>query len=358
MPILLDDIIKKLSLRVIGDLPKNITVTGIGSLKEAKDAEISFVSNSKYIKYLAETKACAVIMDYEALKQELPLKIKFLILDAKNPYLAFAKATQLFYQIENQRSSKANLDKTVSEYFLKFADVDKTPLIGENSILYPGSFVSEGAIIGKNCNIMSSVFVGKNVNIGDNVIIYPNVTIYDNSIIGNNCIIHAGSVIGSDGFGYARDKNGYVKIIHLGYVILEDDVELGANVTVDRGVIDFTKIGKGTKIDNLVQIAHNVIIGSNCAIAAQTGIAGSSTIGNNVTVGGQVGIAGHISIGNGVIIAAQSGVAHNIKDNEIISGSPAFSIKDWRNSVVLFKKLPKLFKTIKDIEKDKALKND
>lgn len=344
MTILLDDIIKKLSLRAIGDLPKNITVTGIGSLKDAKDTHISFVSNSKYLKYLGETKACAVIMDYEAFKQELPSEVKFIILDTKNPYLAFAMATQLFYQ-------KVNLGKTVSKDFLKLASVDKTALIGENSTLYPGSFVSEGAIIGKNCNIMSNVFVGRNVSIGNGVTIYPNATVYDNSIIGNNCIIHAGSVIGSDGFGYARDKNGYEKIIHLGYVILEDDVELGANVTVDRGVIDFTRIGKGTKIDNLVQIAHNVIIGSNCAIAAQTGIAGSSTIGDNVTIGGQAGIAGHISVGNGVMIAAQSGVAHNIKDNEIISGSPAFPIKDWRSSVALFKKLPELFKKIKDIEK-------
>ncbi|MCL4542265.1 MAG: UDP-3-O-(3-hydroxymyristoyl)glucosamine N-acyltransferase [Deltaproteobacteria bacterium] len=363
MAILLDDIVKRLSLRVIGDLPKNITVTGIGSLTEAKDTQISFVSNPKYVKHLAETKACAVIMNYGALKQGLPPGIKFFILDADDPYLAFAKATQLFYQIKNQRPagkagtpSRVNPGKTAIKDFLKLGNVDKTALIGENTTLSPGSFVGEGATIGKNCNIMGNVFIGKNVSIGDGAIIYPNVTIYDDSIIGNNCIIHAGSVIGSDGFGYARGKNGYVKIIHLGRVILEDDVELGANVTVDRGAIDFTKIGKGTKIDNLVQIAHNVIIGDNCAIAAQTGIAGSSTIGNNVIIGGQAGIAGHIRVGNGVIIAAQSGVVHNIKDNETVSGYPAFPIKYWRSSAVLFKKLPELFKRIKDIEKDRVLK--
>ncbi len=344
MAIPLNDIVSKLSLHGIGKLPADIFISGAGSLQGAKSDEISFISNSKYLKYLSETKACAVIMDYESLKLELPSGIKFLILDSKNPYLAFAKATQLF-------SGKDSLDKTVSKDFLQYARVDKTALISENSILYPGVFVDAGSVIGKDCNIMSNVFIGKNVKIGDSVKIYPNVTVYDNSKIGNNCIIHSGSVIGSDGFGYARDKNGYVKIIHSGYVILDDDVELGANVTVDRGVADFTKIGRGTKIDNLSQIAHNVIIGSNCVIAAQTGIAGSSEVGDNVTIGGQVGIAGHIRVGNGVIIAAQSGVAHNIKDNDIISGSPAFSIKDWRSSVVLFKRLPELFKRIKDIEK-------
>lgn len=351
MDILLDDIVKKLSLRVIGGLSKKITVSGVGSLTGATDTQLSFIASSGYLKYLKTTKACAVIMDYEALKNELPQETNFIILDAKNPYLLFAKLTQLFYR-------KDNIDEAARNNYFNRTYIDESAVIGENSILSPGSFADKGVIIGRNCSIMANVSIGKNVKIGDNVLIYPNVSVYDNSIIGNNCIIHAGAVIGSDGFGYARDKAGYVKIIHSGYVVIEDDVELGANVTVDRGAVDFTRIGRGTKIDNLVQIAHNVIVGSNCAIAAQTGIAGSSTIGDNAVIGGQVGIAGHISIGNNVTIAAQSGVAHSITDNSIVSGSPAIPIKDWRGSAVLFKKLPELFKRVRDIEKNKELKND
>ncbi len=348
---LLNDIVKKLSLGVIGDSSKDVTVTGIGSLRGAKDTEISFIMNLKYLKYIETTRACAVIMDYEALKQELPSVVNPLILNSKNPYLAFARATQLFYS--GNRSTK-----TFSGDFLNLANVDKTVSVGKGSTLYPGVFIDAGSSLGANCNVMGNVFVGKNVSIGDNVVIYPNVSVYDNSKIGNNCIIHSGSVVGSDGFGYARDKNKYVKIIHSGYAVLEDDVELGANVAVDRGVTDFTKIGKGTKVDNLVQIAHNVIIGDNCVIAAQTGIAGSTTIGDNVTIGGQVGITGHIKIGNGVVVAAQSGVVNNVRNNDIVSGTPAIPIKNWRSSVVLFKKLPELFKRIRDIEKNRGFKND
>ncbi len=337
----LKEIVSKLSLNVIGNFPDSLSVSGIGSLEAAKADQISFVAGSKYIKFLAGTKACAVIMDYANLKPELPQDFKFIVLDSKNPYLAFAHATQLF--------RKPYGDGEFSGRFF----MDETSSVGKNTVLFPGVFIGEGARIGDNCRIMSNSVIGKNVSVGNNVTVYPNVTIYDDSEIGNNCVIHAGAVIGSDGFGYAKDKSGYVKIIHSGYAILEDNVEIGANTTVDRGAVDFTKIGAGTKIDNLVQVAHNVIIGKNCAIAAGSGIAGSSTVGDGVTIGGQVGISGHISIGNNVMIAAQSGVANSVKDNEIISGSPAFSIKDWRNSVILFKKLPELFKKMKEISKIK-----
>lgn len=339
---LLRDIVSKLSLNAIGDIPDNLSVSGMGSLQAANNRQISFIAGRKYIKYLAETKACAVIMDYESLKDRLLPDIKFIILDSKDPYLSFAKATRFFYKGQNIRELK-------TEGFM-----DETSVKGVDTVLFKGAFVGSDTVIGDGCKIMNNAVIGRNVTIGNNVMIYPNVTVYDNSKIGNNCIVHAGSVIGSDGFGYARDKASYVKIIHSGYAILEDDVEIGANTTIDRGAVDFTGIGAGTKIDNLVQIAHNVIIGKNCAIAAQTGIAGSSVIGDNVTIGGQVGITGHIFIGNNVIIAAQSGVVNNIEDNEIVSGLPAFSIKDWRNSTVLFKKLPELFKKMKEIAKKRT----
>ncbi len=343
---LLKDLVSKLSLNTIGVFSESLSVSGIGSLQTAKENDVSFAAGHKYVKQLSETKACAVIMDYESLKSELPQNIKFVILDSKNPYLSFAEATQIFKAASDEETG--GHEDFEGGYF-----IGKTSVKGKNTVIFPGVIIGEGCSIGDNCRIMSNAVIGRNVTIGNNVIIYPNVTVYDNSKIGNGCIIHAGSVVGSDGFGFARGKAGYVKIIHSGYAELEDDVEIGANVTIDRGAVDFTRIGAGTKIDNLVQIAHNVIIGRNCVIAAQTGIAGSSEVGDNVTMGGQVGIAGHISIGNNVMIAAQSGVSGNVKDGEIISGSPAFSIKEWRNSVVLFKKLPELFKKIKEISKTK-----
>ena len=343
---LLKDIVSKLSLNAIGDID-DLDISGIGSLKAAKENEISFAAGHKYAKQLLDTKACAVIMDYESLKAELPSDVKFVILDSKNPYLSFAEATQIFKSVSDEKN-KIPFDNFEGRYF-----IGKTSKKGKNNIIFPGVFIGEGSFIGDNCRVMPNVYIGNNVTIGNNVLIYPNVTIYDNSKIGNNCIIHAGVVIGSDGFGFARGKSGYIKIIHTGYAEIEDNVEVGANSTIDRGAVDFTRIGAGTKIDNLVQIAHNVIIGKNCVIAAQTGIAGSSEIGDNVTMGGQVGIAGHISIGNNVMIAAQSGVSGNISDGEIISGSPAFSIKEWRNSVVLFKKLPELYRKLKEVSKTK-----
>ena len=302
---LLKDLISKLSVNIIGVFPENLEVSGIGSLRAAKNDEISFVASVKYAKQLFETKACAVIMDYESLKSELPQNIKFVILDSKNPYLSFAEATQIFKAASDEETG--GHEDFEGGYF-----IGKTSVKGKNTVIFPGVIIGEGCSIGDNCRIMSNAVIGRNVTIGNNVIIYPNVTVYDNSRIGNGCIIHAGSVVGSDGFGFARGKAGYVKIIHSGYAELEDDVEIGANVTIDRGAVDFTRIGAGTKIDNLVQIAHNVIIGRNCVIAAQTGIAGSSEVGDNVTMGGQVGIAGHIYIGNNVMIAAQSGVSGNV----------------------------------------------
>ncbi|RZV39572.1 MAG: UDP-3-O-(3-hydroxymyristoyl)glucosamine N-acyltransferase [Candidatus Acidulodesulfobacterium acidiphilum] len=348
---LLKDLISSLSFnKVIGDI-NDIDVSGIGSLKAAKENEISFAAGHKYLKQLIDTKACAVIMDYESLKSELPSKVKFIILDSKNSYLSFAQATQIF---KNFIDEKNKIDyNDIRKNFQNRYYIGATSKKGENTVIYPGVYIGEGSSIGDNCRIMSNVNIGNKVNIGNNVLIYPNVTIYDDSKIGNNCIIHAGAVIGSDGFGFARGKSGYVKIIHTGYAELEDNVEIGANTTIDRGAVDFTKIGAGTKIDNLVQVAHNVIIGKNCVIAAQTGIAGSTEIGDNVTIGGQVGIAGHIEVGNNVMIAAQSGISGNIKDGEILSGSPAFPIKEWRNSVVLFKKLPELYKKLKEISKTK-----
>jgi UDP-3-O-[3-hydroxymyristoyl] glucosamine N-acyltransferase len=336
------EIAKLLSLNIIGkENFADYKIKNINSLKDAKSDEISFITDRKYIKYLNTTSAAAVIMDFSLLKEHLSANLKFAILDTKNPYLAFARMTQLFYSADNAELSNG--------FVLDNDFIDKTVLIGKNTIIYPNVFIEKASRVGENCKIMPGVFIGQNVIIGDNVTIYPNVTVYSKSIIGNNCIIHAGSVIGSDGFGYAKDGKEYIKIMHLGNTILEDSVEIGALTSIDRGVIGSTIIKKGTKIDNLVQIAHNVSIGENCALASQTGIAGSAVIGNNVIMGGQVGVAGHLNVGAHAIIAAQSGISHDIKDNEIVAGSPAIPIKEWRISMVLFKKLPELFNKIKKI---------
>lgn len=346
----LKEIVSVLSLKPTVDISEDIYVSGIGSLENAASDEISFIASAKYAGQLARTKACAVIMDYEGMKPFIPSDCKFIILDSKNPYLSFARATRLFH--------RESIDKESPEDYEGLYYADKTAVIGKNSVIFPGVFIGRNSKVGENCKLMSNVFIGKNVSIGNNVLIYPNASVYDRSIIGNNCIIHAGAVIGSDGFGFARDKGGFVKIIHSGIAELEDDVEIGANTTIDRGAVDRTVIGKGTKLDNLVQVAHNVLIGKNCVIAAQTGIAGSSMLKDNITIGGQVGIAGHISIGNNVMIAAQSGVSNNVEDNQVISGSPAFSIKDWRNSVVLFKRLPEIYKKLKEITKNKGVSDE
>ncbi len=336
------EIAKLLSLNIIGKEGfADYKIKNINSLKDAGSDEIAFIADRKYIKYLNTTNAAAVIMDFSLLKDELSTNLKFLILDTKNPYLAFARMTQLFYSADNAESSNG--------FVLDNDFIDKTVSIGKGTIIYPNVYIEKASMVGENCKILPGVFIGQNVIIGDNVTIYPNVTVYSKSVIGNNCIIHAGSVIGSDGFGYAKDGKEYVKIMHLGNTILEDSVEIGALTAIDRGAIGSTIIKKGTKIDNLVQIAHNVSIGENCALASQTGIAGSAVIGNNVIMGGQVGVAGHLTVGDNVIIAAQSGISHDIKDNEIVAGSPAIPIKEWRISMVLFKKLPELFNKIKKI---------
>ncbi len=294
-------------------------VEAINTLVDAKDNEISFFNNPKYLFQLESTNAKAVFIS-EKFVSSLPSGSNAII--ASDPYLAMARASKFF--------AKALVrDK-------------KEPTIASDANIYENVHIGNGVIIGKNVTIFSGAFIGEEVEIGENTIIYPNVTIYNDTSIGKNCAIHAGSVIGSDGFGYAHTSQGeHVKIYHNGAVVLEDDVEIGANSTIDRAVFGLTLIKQGTKIDNLVQIGHNCEVGMHSIIVSQAGLSGSSTLGRNVVMGGQAATAGHLKIGDFATIAARGGVTKSIEGGKVYSGFPLMLHKDWLR---LQAKISKFFK--------------
>jgi UDP-3-O-[3-hydroxymyristoyl] glucosamine N-acyltransferase len=285
---------------------KDIEITGLNTLQDAKESEISFLENPKYEKYLKATKAAAVLVKKED-ANKLPQNTVALITD--EPYLKLALLTKLFAK---EPWEEGGYQVAVS------AKIDSSVRIGK------------GARIGKNTVIMPNVTIGPDVEIGENCVIYPGVTVYRDTIIGNNVKIHAGSVIGSDGFGYAHTKEGkHIKIYHLGRVVIEDDVEIGANTTVDRAVFGETRIKKGTIIDNLVQIGHNCEIGEYSILVSQVGLSGSTKLGRNVVMGGQSATAGHLEIAPFTTIAARGGVTKSIKTSGIYSGFPLMPHKQW-----------------------------
>lgn len=331
------ELAEEVGAEIFGD--SNIEVRGISSIEKAQNDEITFISNKKYIKFLDSTKACCIIIDKNIDIAQYKDKT-FIICD--DAYICFAKILRMLHA-KNFKNS----------YVSQKASVEKTASISKTAYISDYVFIEKGAKVGSNTVLMPFVYIGENVVIGDNCLIYPNVTIRKDAELGNNVIVHPGSVIGSDGFGYAKDKDGkYIKIPQVGNVIIADDVEIGANVTIDRAVLDHTIIGKGTKIDNLVQIAHNVQIGENTVVVAQTGISGSTTIGKNVTLAGQTGIAGHINITDGVIITAKSGVGGNINKPGIYSGIPVFDHTQWLRSSVVKPKLSDMYKKIMKLEKE------
>lgn len=284
-----------------------IEITSLNTLKEAGENQISFLSDSKYEKDLSTTKAAAVILPADKVSL-LPKGVA--AFPSEEPYLSLAK---------------------LSRYFAKpVADETASPIIGEACIVYPTAHIENGAVIGLNCTIMSGVYVGTNVRIGNNVTLHPNAVVYRDCVIGDNVILHAGSIIGSDGFGYAHTKTGeHVKLYQNGNVIIEDDVEIGANTTVDCAVFGSTVIRKGSKIDNLVQIGHNCIIGEYSIMVAQSGVAGSTVLGRNVVMGGQSATAGHLSIAPFTTLAARSGVTKSIIKGGIYGGFPLMEHKLW-----------------------------
>ena len=327
--------LKEIADTVGGSISGNpeVDITEVASIREARKGSITFLADKKYLPFVYKTNASAVIT-----KEELPgVSVNMLIVD--NPYLAFAKTLELFY-----RKPHAPLG------------ISKESVIGENVIfgsdvsVYPMAYIGNNVSIGNRAVIFPSVYIGNNVSIGDNSVIYPNITILDNVTIGKNVIIHSGSIIGSDGFGYIQLKETHYKIPQVGGVIIEDDAEIGASVTVDRATVGNTVIGSGTKIDNLVQIAHNVRTGKNCLIVAQVGISGSVQIGDNVVLAGQVGIVDHKKIADGVVVVAKSGVTDDL-EHGVYSGVPAIPHRVWLKAQSIYAKLPEIYKRLRELEK-------
>ncbi len=315
------------------------TITDVSKIEDGKEGTLAFLANPKYEKYIYDTKASIVLVNRE-FKPSRPVSCT--IIRVQDAYQSIASLLELREKMKPRPSGIEG-----SSY------IDPLATMGEN--VYVGQFavISSAAVIGNGVIIYPHVYVGKDVAIGDNTVLYPGARIYDRCQIGNNCTIHAGVVIGSDGFGFAPQTNSnYKKIPQVGNVIIEDNVEIGSNTTIDRAMIGSTIIRRGAKLDNLIQIAHNVEIGENTVIAAQCGIAGSTRIGANCMIGGQVGIIGHLKIADGVKIAAQSGVSMNIEENETIQGSPAYQYGKYQRSYVLYKKLPELYRQILKLEQE------
>jgi UDP-3-O-[3-hydroxymyristoyl] glucosamine N-acyltransferase len=316
----------------------DIEIRSISKIEEAQPGDITFLGNKHYEKYLYTTKASAIIVDKNFQAQQ---PISQVLIRVDNPYLAF---TQLLMHLQPQTTFEPYVSP--SAYIHEKATVASSAYIGHFVV------IEEGAQIGEKCIIYPHVYIGKNVSIGQNTILYPGVKIYSECQIGNNCIIHAGAVIGADGFGFLPNEKGeYIKIPQLGNVIIEDNVEIGANTTIDRATLGSTRIGKGTKLDNLIQIGHNVEVGQHNVMAAQVGIAGSTKIGSHNQFGGQVGIAGHLKIGNRCQLAAKSGIIRNVEDGEILVGAPAIPHRKFFKLHILYLQLDEIVKKIEELEK-------
>lgn len=325
-----------------GDIEGNpdIKVSTVAKIEEGFEGALSFLANPKYEHFIYSTNSSIVLVNKTFVLAE---KIKATLIRVDNAYEAFAT---LLRMVDQSRPRKQGIHQT--------AVIEPSAQIGSNVYIGPYSYIGENCVVGDGCSLHAQVSIGDNTTIGRKCIIYPGVKIYHECLIGENCIIHAGSVIGSDGFGFVpQSENLYQKIPQLGNVLIEDNVEIGANVTIDRATIGSTIIRKGVKLDNLIQIGHNVEVGENTVMAAQTGIAGSTKIGRNCMLGGQVGIAGHLKIADGTKIAAQAGIIGDIREeNTVIMGSPSLESRQYLRSSVLFKKLPDLKTKIDSMEKE------
>ena len=321
---------------IVGD--ENATVHTFAKIEEGIPGAISFLSNPKYTNYIYETQSSIVLVnkDFEPEKE-----IGATLIKVNNAYESLAKLMTLYEQSQ---------PKQVGIHPLAY--VSPTAKIGENVYLAPFACVGDNAEIGDGTALHPHATVGRGAKVGKNCILYSNSNVYHDCRIGNNCILHAGCVIGADGFGFAPSPEGYEKIPQIGIVILEDNVEVGANTCIDRATMGATIIRKGVKLDNLIQIAHNVEVGSNTVMASQVGIAGSTKVGEWCMFGGQVGLAGHIKIGNKVNLGAQSGVPGSIKDGQNLIGTPPIELKNYFKSSVLFKKLPEMATELNNLKKE------
>lgn len=324
---------------VVDGNPDTVVHT-VAKIEEGKPGALSFLANPKYEPYIYTTKSSIVLVNRKFVPSE---KVSATLIRVDDAYEAFASLLRL---VEQRRPARSGVHPS--------AIVEPSSKTGENVYIGPFVYIGQNCSIGNGCQIYPHVYIGDNTTIGDNTVIYAGVKIYHECVVGNNCIIHAGTVIGSDGFGFApQADNEFVKIPQIGNVVIEDNVEIGANCAIDRATIGSTVIRKGVKIDNLVQIGHNVEIGENTVMAGQTGIAGSTKIGRNCMFAGQVGIAGHLKIADGTKIGAQSGIPGDVKkENSVLLGYPAIDHKDFLRSAVIFRKLPEMKSKLDDLAKE------
>ncbi|MFV8282077.1 UDP-3-O-(3-hydroxymyristoyl)glucosamine N-acyltransferase [Christiangramia marina] len=313
-------------------------VSELAKIEEGSEGSLTFLSNPKYNSFLYTTNASVTIVN-ENFEVEQPVNTT--LIKVKDAYKAFSTLLEYYNQIKLNKSGIENP-----------SFIAKSATYGDGLYLGAFAYIGDQVKLGENVKVYPNAYIGDNVQIGDNTTIFAGVKIYSESIIGNDVTIHSGAVVGADGFGFSPGETGaYSKVPQIGNVIIEDHVDIGAGTTIDRATLGSTVIKKGVKLDNHIQIAHNVEIGENTAIAAQTGVAGSTKIGKNCLIGGQVGIAGHLTIGDRVKIQAQSGIGRDIKDDEMLQGSPAFGYGDYNKSYIHFKNLPKTMKLIHQLDK-------
>ena len=323
-----------------GELEGNpdIAVDRLAKIEEGEQGSLTFLANPKYTQHIYTTKSSITIVNKDFVAEH---DLSTTLIKVDDAYESFSKLLEYYNQVKNNKTG------IESPSF-----ISASTTYGEDCYIGAFAYIGENVVLGDKVKIYPNVYVGDNVRLGDNVIVFAGAKIYSESVIGNNCVIHSGVIVGSDGFGFTPNAEGeYKKVPQTGNVIIEDNVDIGAGTTIDRATLGSTIIRKGVKLDNQIQIAHNVEIGEHTVIAAQTGVAGSTKIGKHCMIGGQVGIVGHITIGDNVRIQAQSGIGRNIKTGEVIQGSPALTYGDYNKSYVHFKNLPKIINRINEIEK-------
>tara|TARA_R110001632_G_scaffold102664_6_gene211118 strand:+ start:2257 stop:3291 length:1035 start_codon:yes stop_codon:yes gene_type:complete len=338
---------KQIAQILEGDIEGNpeIEVSKLSKIEEGEKGSLTFLSNPKYNQYLYTTESSITIVNRTL---ELEKEVSSTLIRVDDAYKSFSKLLEFYNQVKNNKEGREE-----PHY------ISTSATIGKGEYLGAFSYIGENVVIGENVKIYPNSYIGDNVVIGNDCIIFAGVKIYSETEIGNNCIFHSGSIIGSDGFGFAPNEKGeFSKIPQIGNVIIEDNVDVGSGSTIDRATMGSTIIRSGVKLDNQIQIAHNVEIGKNTVIAAQTGIAGSTKVGESCMIGGQVGIAGHLNIGNNLRIQAQSGISKNLKDGSVVQGSPAFNYADYFKSYAMFKNLPKLADKINNLEKEINTQNN
>lgn len=321
---------------IVGD--ENATVHTFAKIEEGMPGALSFLSNPKYTAYIYDTQSSIVLVNSDFVPEK---SINATLIKTANAYESLAKLMMLYESVKPKKQGISSM-----------ASIAESATIGENVYIGPFVCIGEKAVVGNNTIIEANVSIGDGATVGDNCLLYNGVTIYHDCRVGNRCILHAGSVVGSDGFGFAPGANGYDKIPQIGIAILEDDVEIGANTCIDRATMGATIIKRGVKLDNMVQIAHNVVIDEHTVMAAQCGVAGSTKVGSWCMVGGQTGISGHIKIGNQVKVGGHSAIANSVKDGKAVMGYPAFDHSQFARASVVIKKLPEMYREMDTLKKE------